>query len=147
SLPLAEGIEPNRDELRWLGKVQREIQAQSPDPAFSVEDLAERLAVHRSRLHHRLRELTGFPPSRLISHWRLSRAADLLRQREGNVSEVAYAVGFRSVEHFSRTFRKNYGQSPSAFRRTADSSRDPADGVSPSAWAQTPTSADTGVEP
>ena len=47
---------------------------------------------------------------------RLERAARLLHARAGTVSEVAYAVGFRSVSYFSTCFHERYGVPPSAFR-------------------------------
>ncbi len=87
------------------------------DEEFSVETLAAQLAVHRSQLYKRLRQLTGHSPAALIAKLRLERAAALLRSEEASVSEVAYAAGFNSVAHFSRCFSKRFGQSPSAWRR------------------------------
>jgi AraC-like DNA-binding protein len=46
-----------------------------------------------------------------------ARAAQLLKAGEGNVGEVAYAVGFRSVSHFTRRFRERYGRTPSEWRK------------------------------
>jgi AraC-like DNA-binding protein len=46
---------------------------------------------------------------------RLERAAEMLGARAGSVSEVAYAVGFKSVAHFSNAFRDRYGCRPSTF--------------------------------
>jgi signal transduction histidine kinase/DNA-binding response OmpR family regulator/ligand-binding sensor domain-containing protein len=116
-LPLAEGVRPTRDDLEWLERVRYTLEEGFAEESFSVETLARRMAVHRSRLHERLRQLTGLPPVRLVAHWRLERAAALLRNGAGSVSEVAYDVGYQSVEHFSRSFRKRYGRSPSEFRR------------------------------
>ena len=50
-----------------------------------------------------------------MRQFRLERAAELLRSRQGNVSEVAYAVGFNSLSYFSRCFSDQFGQTPSAF--------------------------------
>jgi AraC-like DNA-binding protein len=46
---------------------------------------------------------------------RLERAADLLEQRVGNVSEVAYKVGFKDPRYFSRLFQQTFGVVPSAY--------------------------------
>jgi AraC-like DNA-binding protein len=120
-LPQALGIRPTFQDLQWLDRVREAIETGIEEDSFSVQALAERLAVHRSRLHERLRHLTGLPPVRLIAHWRLERAAALL-VGDASVSEAAYAVGFQSVEHFSRSFRKHYGQAPSAYRRAGSGS-------------------------
>jgi AraC-like DNA-binding protein len=53
----------------------------------------------------------------LVTTYRLERAAELLRVGLGNVSEMAHAVGFRSVARFSRRFRKHHGVTPSSYRR------------------------------
>ncbi len=116
-LPLAPGVRPTGADLRWLERVRGAIETGAAEETFSVRVLADRLAVHRSRLHEKLRHLTGLPPVRLILLWRLERAAALLENGAASVSQAAYAAGFQNVEHFSRSFRKHYGQAPSAYRR------------------------------
>jgi AraC-like DNA-binding protein len=54
-------------------------------------------------------------PGAFLREMRLARAAQLLEQESGTVSEVAYAVGYRDPEHFSKQFRKAYGVVPSAY--------------------------------
>jgi transcriptional regulator GlxA family with amidase domain len=55
----------------------------------------------------------------LVWGMRLDRASDLLASRAGSVAEVAYAVGFSSLSHFSRRFKERHGMSPSARRAGA----------------------------
>ncbi len=116
-LPLAPGVHPTADDVKWLERVREALEAGLEDEALSVDALAVRLAVHRSRLHERLRRLTGCPPLELITEFRLKRAAALLEERAVSVSEAAYAAGYDSVAHFSRRFKERFGQSPSAWRR------------------------------
>ena len=61
-------------------------------------------------------ELEGETPHRFLVGVRLREAARRLREG-GQVTEVCFAVGFGSLSHFSRTFRSEFGQSPSAFRQ------------------------------
>jgi AraC-like DNA-binding protein len=66
-------------------------------------------------------------PSDLIRAYRLQRAADLIRQDAGNLSEIAFRTGFSSLSHFSRTFHEEYGCSPSEYKKrytTAASSQE-----------------------
>lgn len=100
----------------FLNRVASVIDENLDDEKLNASSLARHLAVGRSLLYERLRELTGKSPTRLIMERRVERAATMLKSNVGNVSEVAYAVGFKSVSHFSRCFKERYGQTPTAFR-------------------------------
>ncbi len=100
---------------RWLGEVRAAIQAQLGNEHFSVVELATACAVSRSHLHRQLSELLNTSPSQLIKDMRLEEAAQLLQLGEGNVSEVAYGVGFKSVAHFSNAFTERFGCRPSQY--------------------------------
>jgi DNA-binding response OmpR family regulator len=82
---------------------------------FGVEKLAQEAAISSSHLAHKLKDEAGITPSELIRSIRLERAAELLKNREGNISEVAYSVGFNSLSYFSRCFKNEFGKSPSAY--------------------------------
>jgi DNA-binding response OmpR family regulator len=99
----------------FLAKVQAIVEERLGDSELTVEGLAEALACDRSYLLRKLRALTGETPSVLIRSLRLQRAEQLLRAGAGAVSEIAYAVGFKSVAHFSNAFQDRYGERPSAF--------------------------------
>ncbi|MBD0254250.1 MAG: helix-turn-helix transcriptional regulator, partial [Cytophagales bacterium] len=66
--------------------------------------------------YRKLYALTGQSPSDCIRTLRLRRGAELLAQKAGNVSEVAYRVGFKEPSYFSRCFSQAYGCSPSEYR-------------------------------
>ncbi len=105
---------PAADEA-FLARVQGIIEERLGDSELTVEALADAIACDRSYLLRKLRALTGETPSGLIRSLRLQRAEQLLRARAGTVSEIAYAVGFKSVAHFSNAFQEAYGERPSAF--------------------------------
>jgi DNA-binding response OmpR family regulator len=79
---------------------------------LSVSMLAAEVGLSRSQLHRKLKELTGISAGDFIRNIRLKQAAELLKGRKMNVSQVAYAVGFANQTHFSTTFKKFYGISP-----------------------------------
>jgi signal transduction histidine kinase/ligand-binding sensor domain-containing protein/DNA-binding response OmpR family regulator len=99
----------------FLARVQAIVEERLGDSELTVEGLAEAMACDRSYLLRKLRSLTGETPSCLIRSLRLQRAEQLLRAGAGAVSEIAYAVGFKSVAHFSNAFHERYGERPSAF--------------------------------
>ena len=85
------------------------------DSSFSVEKLADCLAVSRSLLHKKLVVLLGEPPRELIKRIRLNKAAKLIEQKTGNISEIALEVGFDNPSYFAACFQKQFGFNPSQY--------------------------------
>jgi AraC-like DNA-binding protein len=106
-------VEVDSDDAVFLDRVRAVLEAHAGDETFTVERLAEAVAVSRGHLHRKLRALAGRTPSEAIQAFRIERAAQLLAAGAGTVSEVAYAVGFKSVSHFSDRFERTYGHRPS----------------------------------
>ena len=90
------------------------------DAALTVEAYAREVGLSRAQLHRKLKALTDLGPREFIRSHRLQRGAELLRGRYGNVTEVAYSVGFKNPSHFARCFREQFGIAPSAFNESAD---------------------------
>ncbi len=103
----------------FVRRLREVIESRMGEEDFDVERLAEAMGMGRTLLFQRTSELLSETPMTLVMHHRLARAAQLLKSGEGNVGEVAYAVGFRSVSHFTRRFRERYGRTPSEWRRDA----------------------------
>ena len=91
------------------------IEQHLSDSQFSVEVLADKVALSRQQLYRRLRDEAKATPVAYIRQFRLERASQLLTERRGNVSEVAYAVGFNSLSYFTRCFHDHFEETPSAF--------------------------------
>ncbi len=116
ALPAVREPEATSADQEFLERVAKAIDEGLADETFDVESLAAQLAMGRTQLYRRLDALLGESPARLILERRLEHAARLLEARAGNVSEVAYAVGFKSVSHFCQRFRERHGLAPSAYR-------------------------------
>ncbi len=73
---------------------------------------------HMSPFHFNrmFRQMTGTTPYRYLLDVRLREAEWQIAHSSKPVTEIAFATGFNSLEHFSAAFRKAYGQSPSAMR-------------------------------
>jgi len=101
----------------FMRRIREVIESRMGEEDFGVEQLAESMGMGRTLLFQRTRDLLERTPMELLMSRRLERAADLLAAGEGNVGEVAYAVGFRSVSHFTNRFRERFRATPSAWRR------------------------------
>ena len=84
---------------------------------FGVERLQREIGMSRTQLHRKLKALTNQSTSEFIRTFRLQRAADLLRQNAGNVTEIAYKVGFSSQPYFTKCFQTHFGISPKAYQK------------------------------
>jgi len=82
---------------------------------FTVEFLAEKMSVHRRTLLRKFNALTDKSPIDLIRHTRMSKAAELLRNKKYRVNEVALMVGYEDTNRFSQAFKQFFGVSPSSF--------------------------------
>ncbi|MDZ4698946.1 MAG: ATP-binding protein [Rhodothermales bacterium] len=97
----------------FLEKVRTVVESGMGDSQFGVEQLAEEVGLGRRQLQRKMQELTRQTVHRFIQESRLERARQLLEQKAGNVSEVAYQVGFRDPRHFARLFQQKYKKPPS----------------------------------
>jgi len=79
---------------------------------FGVNELAAELGMSRATLHRKVKLVVNKSVSEFIRETRLKRSYDLLQQKTGTVSEIAYKVGFGSVSYFNQSFHKHYGFSP-----------------------------------
>lgn len=83
----------------------------------TLHHLAQRFHFSEEYLSRRIKQNLGKGFSALIQQLKLNHAAEALRSSVMSVREVAATVGYDSVDHFSRSFKKAYGLSPQAFRK------------------------------
>ncbi|MCB9334494.1 MAG: helix-turn-helix transcriptional regulator, partial [Lewinellaceae bacterium] len=87
------------------------------DEHFGIPELCQALRMSRAQLHNKLKALTGRSASHYIRQVRLQRARHLLLTTDMNVSEIAFVVGFKHLQHFSTSFTEEFGQPPSNLRK------------------------------
>tara|TARA_R100001143_G_scaffold63570_1_gene72059 strand:+ start:12819 stop:16958 length:4140 start_codon:yes stop_codon:yes gene_type:complete len=87
------------------------------EDTFLVEDFATSLNMSVSQLNRKLNALVGQSAGVFVRSVRLQRSAELLNQTDKTIAEICYEVGFNDQAYFSRSFKKQYGKSPSAFRK------------------------------
>lgn len=110
---LLDDLPLNSMDDEFLKKVFRTIKEQLDDSTFSVDLLSKSVGFSRAQLHRKLKALVNKSPNHLISEVRLNTAYQLLINKTGNVSEVAYSVGFSNLSYFAKSFKDKFGVSPS----------------------------------
>jgi signal transduction histidine kinase/ligand-binding sensor domain-containing protein/DNA-binding response OmpR family regulator len=98
---------------QFLTQFKEIVEAEIDNDRITPAEIAHRLNMSRSQLHRKLTALTGSAVSEYLRNYRLERAMELLRNGAGNVSEVAWKVGFINPKHFSTAFKEKFGKSPS----------------------------------
>ena len=98
-----------------MNKILKIINENLSDPKLNVEMLAASVGFSRVHIHRKLKELTGQSARDFIRTIRLEQAKKLLTQKKLTISQVADAVGFVSLSHFSSSFREFYGISPKEY--------------------------------
>jgi AraC-like DNA-binding protein len=90
-----------------------------PAHGWTVAGLAAGVGMSRAAFAARFTALVGRPPLAYLTDWRLTLAADLLRDSDIPIAGVAQRVGYRDAFAFSAAFKRVRGVSPSAWRRAA----------------------------
>jgi len=98
---------------KFLERLRATVEQHLQNSRFGVEDLSREMGLSRVQLYRKITALTNQSANEFLRTYRLERAADLLRQGVGNVSEVAFQVGFENPSYFTKTFREHFGKLPS----------------------------------
>jgi signal transduction histidine kinase/ligand-binding sensor domain-containing protein/DNA-binding response OmpR family regulator len=113
-------IEPSRITVNSLDKqlIRKAIdytEANLANPNLSVEELSRELGMSRVHLYKKLLSISGKTPIEFIRIIRLKRAAQLLRESQLSVSEIAYETGFNNLKYFRKYFKDEFGVLPSQY--------------------------------
>lgn len=101
---------------KLIGNAIKYVEANIARSDLSVEELSRELGMSRTHLYKKLLQITGKTPIEFIRVIRLKRAAQMLRESQQNVSEIAYQLGFNNPKYFSRYFKDEFGVLPSVYQ-------------------------------
>jgi AraC-like DNA-binding protein len=91
----------------------------NPAHQWTVESIARKVGVSRAQLARRVTAVVGEPPMAYLADWRLTLAADLLREPDTTVATVAHRVGYSSGFALSSAFKRVRGITPQEHRARA----------------------------
>jgi signal transduction histidine kinase/DNA-binding response OmpR family regulator/ligand-binding sensor domain-containing protein len=108
-------------ENTFLKKARKIVEKNLTNYDFKVSDFHDQLNMSHSNLHRKLKQLVGLSANEFIHYVRLEKAKKMLCQTDEPVSNIAFDTGYKDPGHFSRVFKKEFGLSPSEYRKKAGS--------------------------
>ena len=110
----------SNDELKgdsFLAKLLSIMDKQMDNNTLTVDELVDDMGMGRTVFFNKLKSLTGLSPVEFIREMRIKRAAQLLEQKNYNITEVTYMVGMNDSRYFAKCFKATYGMTPSEYRK------------------------------
>lgn len=98
-------------------RIRKILESLEEDPAKSFRELANLVNLSCSRLGHLFKLQMGVDLNHFLTNERLEKAAELLRQTELSIKEIAVRVGYHHASSFDRGFQQKFGVPPVDFRR------------------------------
>jgi signal transduction histidine kinase/ligand-binding sensor domain-containing protein/CheY-like chemotaxis protein len=105
----------NEMDIRFMEKARKVVGDHISNPDFHISDFSSQMNMSRVQLHRKLSALFNLSATAFVRTCRINEAARLFRNRSGNVTEVAYDVGFNNLSYFSKCFQKQFGMNPSEY--------------------------------
>lgn len=103
------------DDERFINRIMDILENKIHDESFNVIELTEQVGISRPQLYRRIHSLYGISPNHLINELRLKEAVKLLSNKFGNVSEIAFQVGYNNPSYFAKCFKRRFGILPSRY--------------------------------
>ncbi len=113
-----ESIEPilSQADADWLFEIEQLAQDGLDKKLLSVNWLSAQANLSERQFRRRLKTVTGYSPLQYIAELRLQKARQLLEiGKYKTIAELAYAMGYNDAPAFSRSFRNQFGKSPSDY--------------------------------
>jgi AraC-like DNA-binding protein len=119
--------EPQSQQMQQTGRLRglddesiaraMSLMHERPEHPWSVATLAQASYLSRTIFSERFRALVGVTPMHYLGSYRMTLAAEKLKNRQLSLHQVAEAVGYASEKAFSRAFQRWTGMTPSAYAR------------------------------
>lgn len=104
-------------EVSFEDLARKIIEKNISEAEFSVPELAKEMDMSNIQFYRKMKTETGMPPVEFVRNIRLQKALELLKTSELNISEIAYEVGFNDPQYFRKSFKKQFGQTPTQYRK------------------------------
>lgn len=108
----------NDENLKFLQSITDIIHSEIINPALNSTFLADRMAMSISQLNRKINGVTGYSTMSYVLKLKLNKAERMLVEKDLSITEVSDNCGFYDPNYFSRAFKKEYGVSPTYYKKT-----------------------------
>jgi len=91
------------------------LDSQIINPELDVDYICREIGMSRTKLYQKIKGLTGQSIVEFIRSFRLKKAIQIMTHEDVSISEVIYRVGIQTHSHFTKSFKKEFGKTPSQF--------------------------------
>ncbi len=105
----------SEQDRNFMDELYKLMERRAAEMELNVTTVCHDLLISQSKFTYKLKELTGDTPGAFFRKYKLNRAAQLLKEGDHSVSEIATMTGFSTAAHFSVAFKKQFGMSPSEY--------------------------------
>lgn len=114
--PAANVIIESRADKMFKENVQMLVAQHMSESDFTVDVLAQKMCMGRSKFYGKMKEIFGMSPNKYIMGERMRVAAELLIEGKLNIAEISVKIGFTDPSYLNKTFKSFYGVSPSKYK-------------------------------
>ena len=100
----------------FLQKVFENLEKNYQEESYTIDQLCVDTSVSRAQMHRKLIALTGKSTSDFVRYFRIKKAKEMLLTPDITISEIAYQVGFKDPNYFTKSFIKEIGITPTQYR-------------------------------
>lgn len=107
----------NRLDEKFLDKLIGVVEELTGESALDVVSVSREMGMSRSVLYRKIKSISGYTIQEFVKVCKLKKAANALINGNMSIAEIAYSSGFSNSKHFSTSFRKHFGVTPTEFRK------------------------------
>ena len=107
----------NSVDAAFLNRLMHFVESNIENESLRISDIADAACISESHLYKKTKALLNMSPLEYVQFLRLKKAESMLLESDIPISEIGVRVGFGSHPYFSACFKKQYGMTPSQFRK------------------------------
>ncbi len=107
----------SRMDQKFLNKISKIVEEHTDKEDLSIEELSQIVGLSRVHVYRKIKKLTGMSVSEFVRSVKLRLSLELIKNSGKTISEIAYEVGFSSPSYFTKSFKEQFGISPTEYAK------------------------------